>query len=235
MSVLIEAVATSPDDARIAAESGADRVELCAALPTGGTTPTPGMFVRASEICALPIACMVRPREGGFVYSEDEFSSMLYDARMLSEMGAEGLVVAALTDENQLALSRLRKLKTAAGEATLVFHRAFDLIADQHTALKQLIDLGFSRILTTGGKPTALEGVSELAQLIALADGRIEILVGGGVRPGNVKEIVEKSGAKQVHLGPRKPSGSAAGGMYGVHDVLDGDATAAIRTALEVA
>ncbi len=196
--MIIEIVAQSPDDAVIAARSGADRLELVSALSLGGLTPSLGTLQEVRHRCNLPVVAMLRPRSGGFAYSPAELDSMERDGDLFLLNGAKGLVFGVLTPDGQIDRPANRRLVKLGGGA--VFHRAFDALPDPAEAMEVLIDLGFRRILTSGGRGTALEGTETLRRLAERAAGRIEILPGGGVRPENAAEIVARTGIRQLHL-----------------------------------
>jgi len=195
--VVLEIVAQSLDDALIAARSGADRLELVSALSLGGLTPSLGALESTLASCDLPVVAMLRPRSGGFAYSEGDVGTMERDAERFLAAGARGLVFGVLRDGGIDAKANAR-LVAKGGEA--VFHRAFDALPDPLDALERLVDLGFHRILTSGGKGGALDGADAIRRLIERAEGRIEILPGGGVRPENAAEILLRTGADQLHL-----------------------------------
>lgn len=194
--MVIEIVAQSLDDALAAERAGADRLELVSALSLGGLMPSVGTLEAVVQACPLPVVAMVRPRSGGFGYSEGELAAMERDGERFLEAGARGLVFGVL-DQGGVAKANERLVRLG-GEA--VFHRAFDALPDPLDALERLIDLGFRRVLTSGGRGTAMDGAETIQRLIERADGRIEILPGGGVRPENVAQLVARTGATQVHL-----------------------------------
>lgn len=195
---ILEICCGSADDVFAAARGGADRVELNSALYLGGLTPSVGTFRRAME-AKIPIMAMVRPRCGGFCYTEREFESMLEDVSLFSGAGASGLVFGVLNSDGTLDARRNRMLVEAAGDREKVFHRAFDVVPDWRRAMDELIELGFDRILTSGQAPSAVEGAERLREMVDYAAGRIEILPGGGIRPHNIKELLEKTGCRQAH------------------------------------
>lgn len=198
MRVTLEIAVATPGEAVAAVRAGADRLELSAGLELGGLTPSLGVFTRVRELVAAPVFVLLRPRPGGFVYSADEIGAVLHDAETFLSAGADGLVFGALDEDGRVAEEPCHRLaKMARGR--IAFHRAFDCVADANDALEHLITLGFARILTSGGKPTASEGIAALAELHARAAGRIEIMPGGGIRPANVVEIVRATGCNQVH------------------------------------
>jgi copper homeostasis protein len=202
--ILLEVIVTSLDDARAAAAGGADRFELCAALALGGLTPSLGLLDSIKrELPDVPVMFMLRPREGGMAYSEADLSVMQRDAELALAHGADGLVFGVLTDRGEVDASACQRLLSVARQrpdTQTVFHRAFDVVADSHRALEQLIDLGFTRVLTSGRARRAAEGVAEIRRTIERAAGRIEILPGGGIDAGNVSKVIEATGADQVHL-----------------------------------
>ena len=158
-----------------AQEGGADRVELCAGIPEGGTTPSYGMIRSARESIDIALNVIIRPRGGDFLYSEEELREMIYDIRMARELGADGLVFGCLCPDGSVDKKAMQKLMEAAGDTPVTFHRAFDHSADPMKALEDIIELGCTRILTSGCRPTALEGASLLRQLVEKAGDRIII------------------------------------------------------------
>lgn len=203
---LLETIVVSADDAIAAAEGGADRFELCSALALGGLTPSAGTIRSVRAGTDVPIMAMVRPREGGMAYRDGEYRAMLADAEVLLEAGARGLVFGFLTPEGEVDVERCSSfLKHAASVAggtstDTVFHRAFDVAARPKVALEQLIDLGFTRVLTSGCRPTVLEGLDVIRDLMEQADGRIEILPGGGIRREHIERVLKETGVSQIHL-----------------------------------
>jgi copper homeostasis protein len=205
VSIFIEAVACSVDDCLEAEAGGADRLELCSAMMVGGLTPSLGTLLDARAATRLPIVTMIRPRAGGFHYTAREFSTMMRDAELAARNGTDGLVFGVLTADGRVDAARCQELLDAArevGVCEMVFHRAFDVTPDPHEALLTLIDLGVTRILTSGREPTALKGAPLIRSLAARAAGRIQILPGGGIREDNVEDVIQATGLRQVHLGP---------------------------------
>jgi copper homeostasis protein len=198
--VVLEICCGSIDDAIEAEKGGADRVELCSALFLGGLTPSLGTIQEAKRRLKIPVMVMVRPRSGGFAYSEAEFASMERDAEAAVGNGAEGVVFGILQSDGKIDIPRCRRIRQLIGERQAVFHRAFDVTPDPYEGLEQLVDLGFTRVLTSGQKDSVPEGVELIKQLIARAADRIEVLPGGGIQAWNLKEIVERIGCRQVHL-----------------------------------
>jgi copper homeostasis protein len=198
--VRLEICCGSLEDARAAEEGGADRIELCSALCLGGLTPSLGTILEVEARVALPVMVMIRPRAAGFHYRDSEIAVMERDVEAALEAGAEGVVLGALRADGSVDESACRRLRSAAPGREAVFHRAFDVTPDPFRALEQLIDLGFTRVLTSGGGASALEGSASLRRLVDAARGRIEILPVGGIRGHNVQAIVDATGCRQVHL-----------------------------------
>jgi copper homeostasis protein len=198
--VLLEICCGSIDDAIEAEKGGADRVELCSALFLGGLTPSWGTIQEAKRRLKIPVMVMVRPRAGGFAYSEAEMASMERDAEAAVEAGADGVVFGILQADGRIDIERCKRIRQLIGERQAVFHRAFDVTPDPFEALERLVDLGITRVLTSGQKDSVPEGVELIRKLIERADGRIEILPGGGIQSWNVREMIEKTGCGQVHL-----------------------------------
>jgi copper homeostasis protein CutC len=202
--VLLELCVGGIDDVEIATRNEVDRIELNSGMAVGGLTPSYALARNSRQLFRGPIISMIRPHEGGFCYSKSEFLMMLNDAEHLLPMGIEGLAVGFLTADGQIDLDRCKRLRALLPTAQLVFHRAFDVVADRITAITQLIDCGFDRILTSGGAATAELGCASLKVLIQIAGNRIEILPGGGIRASNVASIVRQTGCRQVHSAARE-------------------------------
>ena len=199
-NVLLEICCGSIDDAIQSQKGGADRVELCSALFLGGLTPSIGTIQEAKRRLKIPVITMVRPRGGGFCYTEAEFATMERDAEAAIDSGADGVVFGILKENGRIDQRRTERIRRIIGERQAVFHRAFDVTPDPFQALDQLIDLGITRILTSGQKDTAPEGVELIAKLVERAGKRIEILPGGGIRPYNVHDIVRRTRCRQIHM-----------------------------------
>jgi copper homeostasis protein len=199
--VLLEVAIESADDARCARAAGADRFELCAALDVGGLTPTIGTLRAVRAAVDAPIFTMIRPRAGGFCYSDAEIAAMRTDIETTLAHGADGVVFGVLTDDFRVDVARCRALLAATGGRPAVLHRAFDLTPDPFAALDTLIDLGFQRLLTSGQCAAACEerALDLIGRLIDQAAGRIEILPGSGLRAGNVAALVTGARCTQVH------------------------------------
>lgn len=212
MNVLLETIVSSLDDARAAAAGGADRFELCSALALGGLTPSMGTLAAIKAETPVPVMFMVRPREGGMAYTAGEFAVMERDAALALEAGADGLVFGFLAPEGVVDAPRCHRFvegaRSRAGSRPLqlVFHRAFDVVADPRTALEQLVDLGVTRVLTSGRAALAMDGLDEIRRAVEQAAGRIQVLPGGGLRAEDVAETVRRTGVDQVHLSITRPA-----------------------------
>lgn len=200
-----EICANSVASCRAAQEGGADRVELCAGIPEGGTTPSYGMIKSARESITIGLNVIIRPRGGDFLYSEEEIREMVYDIRTAKALGADGLVFGCLKADGAVDMDAMKILMEAAGDIPVTFHRAFDHCSDPFKSLEDIIALGCRRILTSGCKPTALEGTEMLAELVRKAGDRIIIMPGCGIREDNIAEIARLSGAGEFHFSAREP------------------------------
>jgi copper homeostasis protein len=198
-TVKLEICTASVEDCVKAEAGGADRVELNCALMLGGLTPSLGTVREARTAVRLPIMVMIRPRAAGFCYSPTEFTVMQRDAELALAEKADGIVFGFLLGNGKLDLKRCRQLiKLAAGRQT-VFHRAFDVVKDPLAALEQLIDLGITRVMTSGQEASAYNGASHIAQYLGRAAGRIEILPAGGINRFTVADVIQRTGCDQVH------------------------------------
>jgi len=200
MPTFLEICCGSIDDALQAQAGGAQRIELCSALFLGGLTPSLGTMQYARQQLKLPIIAMVRPRGGGFCYTDAEFATMERDAETMLAEGADGIVFGILREDGTIDLRRTRRLREIAGAKQSVFHRAFDVTPDPFRALDELIGLGVTRILTSGQQDTVPEGADLIRRLIEYAADRIEILPGGGIKPFNLEDVVARTGCTQVHM-----------------------------------
>ena len=199
-AVTLEICCGSAADALAAWKGGAGRVELNSDLFHGGLTPTAGALrVVKRAAPGLQVMCMVRPREGGFCYTDTEYAVMLEDARLLLENGADGIVFGFLRPDGTVDEERCRAMLACIGAKQSVFHRAIDVTPDPLAALDTLIGLGVDRVLTSGQSPTVPEGIATLRAMIAHAAGRIEILPGGGVTMENAAWCREQLGVPTLH------------------------------------
>lgn len=199
MNILKEACVGNYIEAKRAYENGANRVELCDNLKEGGTTPSYGTVLLAVETLDLDIFPIIRPRGGSFVFTEEEIRIMEKDIEICKTLGVDGVVIGALTEENEIDEKAIKRLIQKAGDLNITFHMAFEEIEDKKAALDKLIGLGIDRILTRGGENSALDNMDALKELIDYADDRIIILPGGGITKDNYMDLVKYTGAKEVH------------------------------------
>jgi copper homeostasis protein len=243
--LLLEICAASVDDCRAAVAAGADRLELNAALFLGGLTPSLGMLQEVKRTCDVPVVVMIRPRGGGFHYSSADLAVMERDLDLAIEHGADGVAWGVLTSHGEVEEMVCRRLLTRVRGREAVFHRAFDFTPDRDLALETLIELGFARVMTSGGQPTALAGADAIARHVKRAAGRIEILPAGGIDRATAPELVSRTGCDQVHASLRttRDDGSAPkrptiplGGREplpeGRFETTDSEAVAALREVL---
>ena len=239
---LLEVCCGSVEDVLQAEKGGADRVELNSCLFHGGLTPSVGELITAKKLSKLPIMTMVRPRQGGFCYTNAEYQTALADAEALLANGADGLVFGFLKADGSLDAERTKELVRMAGDRTKVFHRAIDVADDWKRMLGQLIEIGLDRVLTSGLAPDVYYGVDVIREMMDFAQGAIQILPGAGVNLKNVDKIIEFTGCDQIHVARFRqytdPSTANnrdifyGGALYPPedrYDVIDGDYIAAIR------
>lgn len=198
--ILVEACVDSVASALAAERGGAGRLELCAALFDGGTTPSAGMIAACRAAASIPLFVIIRPRGGGFVYSDAESDVMRRDIVSARELGADGVVIGALRPDGSVDIPLVRSLVDAARGIPVTFHRAFDFTPDLEGALESLVDTGVQRVLSSGGAPTAAQGAAQLAKLVRQAGSRLVVMAGGGVREENVRSLVSLSGVREVHV-----------------------------------
>jgi copper homeostasis protein len=199
MKYIIEIATSDFLTTKSAVEGGADRIELCANLAEGGTTPSYGHIKQCREAFDLLIYPIIRPRGGDFLYNSEEFEIMLQDVKLCKQLGCDGVVIGLLNSNGSIDIKRTAALVEAAYPLGITFHRAFDRCRDPFEAMEQLIEIGCERILTSGQKPTAPEAIELIAQLNKAADERIIIMPGSGVRKENIKMLAEKTGCVEFH------------------------------------
>ena len=239
---LLEVCCGSVEDVLQAERGGADRVELNSCLFHGGLTPSIGELITVKQLSKLPVMTMVRPRQGGFCYTDAEYKTALADAEQLLAHGAAGLVFGFLKADGSLDVGRTRQLVSMAGEKTKVFHRAIDVAEDWKRMLGQLIELGVDRVLTSGLDPDVYYGIDVIREMMDFAQGAIQILPGAGVNLKNVDRIIEYTGCDQIHVAKFRqytdPSTANnrdifyGGALYPPedrYDVIDGDYISEIR------
>jgi copper homeostasis protein len=198
--VLIEAAVESLDDALAAEAGGARRLELCADLDSGGTTPERSVIASVVARVRVPVVVMVRDRPGDFVYTRDELDRMRRDVALALVLGASGVVVGVLTSARRIDVPAMRDLMGAAYGLPFTFHRAIDETRDVLASIDSLRSLGVRRVLSSGGAPVALDGSVTLAAMIERAGPALTVVAGGGVRSTNVVELVRRTGVREVHV-----------------------------------
>jgi copper homeostasis protein len=201
--VVLEVCVASVDDALTAVAGGTDRLELNCALALGGLTPSAGLFAEVRRRVRVPVIAMVRPRPGGFYYSDADFEVMARDAEALLAAGADGLAFGILTANGEIDRARCGQLRELCRDRAAVFHRAFDVTPDPFAAMETLIDLGFTRVMTSGQEQTAVEGADLIGKLIDRAASRIEVLPAGGINSVTAPQLVARTGCVQVHASAR--------------------------------
>jgi copper homeostasis protein len=201
--VTVEVCVDSLESAIAAERGGAHRVELCGALADGGITPSPGLIAMVREKISIALHVMVRPRDSDFCYSDDEFKIMQSDVETAKKLGADGVVLGVLDVDGKIDTRRTRELVQLALPLTVTFHRAFDMSRDLMQALEDLYRTGVDRVLTSGGKQTALQGAAVLKQLVDAADSNISIMAASGIEERNVAELLARTGVREVHASLR--------------------------------
>jgi copper homeostasis protein len=201
--IILEVCANSFASALAANTGGANRVELCENMAEGGTTPSYGQIKLCIDRLDLEVWPTIRPRGGDFLYTDDEFEIMKEDIKFCKELGCDGVVTGILLPNGEIDEVRCRALIELAHPMPVAMHRAFDACIDLEKGLETIIKLGFVRILTSGGAPTAYKGMQKIATLIELANNRIEIMPGAGVNPNNISTIRDTTGARCFHSSAR--------------------------------
>ena len=201
-NVKFEICSGSLQSALNAQEAGAHRVELCSALSLGGLTPSYGFIELARKRLKIDVNVLIRPRQGDFLYDSDEVAVMIRDIIACAQMGVNGVVIGALDPFGNVDVDACRAMVAVAKHhgMSVTFHRAIDRACNIMAALEDVISTGADRVLSSGGKPTSLEGLETLAQMNAAAAGRIIIMPGGGVNTGNIRQILEGTGAQEIHF-----------------------------------
>lgn len=207
--LLFEVCANGVESCLAAQSGGADRVELCAGIPEGGTTPSYGdIAVARSLLKHTRLHVIIRPRGGDFLYSALEQRIMLEDITNARRLGADGIVIGCLTPTGDVDIPLMKQLMEAAGDLSVTFHRAFDVCRDPFRALEDIVSLGCHRILTSGQQPTAEQGIPLLRELQKAAAGRITLLAGCGVNEGNIARIARETGITEFHFSARETTES---------------------------
>lgn len=201
--VLIEVCVDSVASAMAAERGGAGRIEVCSGLIEGGVTPGSGLIEAVRARVSIAVHVMIRPRGGDFCYDADEFRIMRRDIENAKGMGVDGVVFGLLDPQGNVDVARTQELVEWARPLKVTFHRAFDMTADLFRALEDVCAAGADRILTSGGEQTCWQGVKTVARLVLAAGDRIVVMAGSGIKPGNVRRILEQTGAREIHVGLR--------------------------------
>lgn len=208
MKYKVEICANSVASCLQAQKGGAHRVELCAGIPEGGTTPSYGEIAIARKLLNIELNIIIRPRGGDFLYSDVEHQTMVHDIKIAKKLGVDGIVIGCLNADGTIDMVRNRELIDAAQGMSVTFHRAFDMCKDPFESLEQIIALGCDRLLTSGQQPTAIEGISLLSKLVVKANERIIIMPGSGVNENNIATIAKETKAREFHFSAREPINS---------------------------
>lgn len=187
-----------------AQKGGANRVELCAAIPEGGTTPSYGEIVKARELLDIKLHVIIRPRGGDFCYTQLEVETMLEDIKLCQQLRVDGVVFGCLSANGSIDMKNMKRLMDSAKGLSVTFHRAFDVCKDPEKALEEIIELGCDRILTSGQQKNAELGIPLLKELNKIADGRIKLLAGCGVNEDNIKKIAQETAIQEFHFSARE-------------------------------
>lgn len=199
MDLLVEIIGFNIESCITAQANGAGRIELCDSPPEGGTTPSHAFIKDARKKLSIPLYVMIRPRGGDFLYSNDEFSMMLHDVLHCKEAGCDGVVFGILNADGSVNKGQCARLVEAAFPMEVTFHRAFDRVNDPEKALKDVVDIGCQRILTSGLRPKAEEALDMISRLVQLAEDNLIIMPGSGVNSNNIRKILEATGAREIH------------------------------------
>lgn len=196
---LLEVCCADIESVSAAVNGGAQRIELCSALPLDGLTPSAGLIAAARAHLDIKVHVLIRPREGNFVYNKEEIGIIMHDIQTACEMGVDGIVFGALTPEGDIDIPLCKLAVLMADGLPVTFHRAFDQCRNPEQALEQIIEMGYARLLTSGQQPTAVEGIPMLRKLVDQANGRICIMPAAGVNADNALTILEATGAHEIH------------------------------------
>jgi copper homeostasis protein len=199
----VEICVDSVESAMAAERGGAKRIELCADLLEGGTTPSSGLIAMVRRCIGIGMFVMIRPRGGDFSYTAHEFEVMQQDIRNARELGADGIILGVLDERAQVDVPRTRHLVELANPLPVTFHRAIDMTPDPKAALEDVVETGAARVLTSGGAAKVTEGISVVASMVQAARGRVQVMPGGGVTPETVVSVAEATGATEFHASLR--------------------------------
>jgi copper homeostasis protein len=224
---LLEVAANSLASALAAQAGGAGRIELCTALELGGLTPSYAQIALAREQLRIPLYVLIRPRAGDFLYSDLDIETMRRDIENCASLGCDGVVLGVLDADGQVDRLRCQTLIGAAGAMGVTFHRAFDMTRDLPRSLEDIIALGVERVLTSGAARSAVDGVGVIRSLIAQANGRIVVMPGAGIRPGNIGGLAKITDAREFHASAKH---DLASGMRFIQAMLPDMTAGEIRS-----
>mgnify|MGYP001598103810 FL=1 len=197
--MIVEICANSIESVLIANKANADRIELCSGLNIGGLTPSTGLIELAVEKSKIPIHCLIRPREGHFIYDKYDFKTIIADITKMQSLGVSGIVIGVMTKEYKVNIKQLDEIIRVSKNLEVTYHRAFDSLKDPEKELKILSSIGVSRILSSGGADSAIKGINRLIRWNSISSKSIEIQPGGGINISNVLKFKE-AGFKSIHL-----------------------------------
>ena len=201
--ITLEICVDSIESAQAAARGGAHRIELCASLAEQGLTPSVGLIATVRQLIPIPLFVMIRPRPGNFLYSAAEFAAMEHDIAIAKELRADGIVFGILNEDRTIDRARNAELLHLARPLQATFHRAFDVSIDLAQSLEAVIQLGFDRLLTSGGAQKVEQAIPEVKRLRKQAAGRIALMIGSGVNSTNVRSLIEQTSVREVHTSAR--------------------------------
>ena len=227
---ILEIATSDFETTRSAVDGGADRIELCANLNEGGTTPSYGTIYQCRERFDVLLYPIIRPRGGDFLFTNDEYEVMLHDSKLCKQLGCDGIVIGLLEEDGAINVKRTAAIIEIAYPMGVTFHRAFDRCRDPFEALEQLVQIGCERILTSGQQPTVNEGMDLISQLNKVADHRIIIMPGSGVRRENLATLAEKTGCTEFHSSLR---GKAPSKMKFIHAAFENSAESYINNSID--
>lgn len=196
---LLEVACFDPESCFIAEQAGADRIEFCRDYNSGGLTPLWDDILKVKERLRIPMHVIIRPRSGNFVYSREEIDIMKYTILFCMQNKVDGVVFGSLTNSNEIDIEANKELLSGCTDLSVTFHRAIDACADTERAMEDIIDLGFHRVLTSGGKHNAPEGIERLKEYQRKFGAKIKIMPGGGIRSHNIESIVRETQCEEFH------------------------------------
>ena len=227
---ILEIATSDFETTRSAVQGGADRIELCANLTEGGTTPSYGTIYQCRENFDVLLYPIIRPRCGDFLYTGDEYEVMLHDVKLCKQLGCDGVVIGLLNEDGTIDVRRTAAIIEIAYPMGVTFHRAFDRCRDALESLDQLVQIGCERILTSGQQPTVNEGIGLIGELNKRADHRIVIMPGSGVRKENINILAEKTGCTEFHSSLR---GKEKSKMLFIHPAFEHSAESYMNNSID--